>query len=214
MTPTSPSVPDSSSALGLLQLHIAEYNALTTRNTYYITIAASFFPVLLLVLTILVAIWNSLNHALLIWASGTVVQLFVLAWIENAWQQYKNLKYIEGELRLLVSAVVEGSSVFWNYERWLADGRHGATLWWEYAPAAGAACTMISVVAGRLVALVAEIHRKPRLGDFGWLDWVGILANIVCFIVVLRHTRELLSLRGSLFHGVQSSSVKLTAGLP
>ena len=57
----------------LLQIHVAEYNAITNRSTYYITIAASFWPVLLLVLTILVAVWNTLSHALLIWTAGIVV---------------------------------------------------------------------------------------------------------------------------------------------
>jgi hypothetical protein len=58
----------------LLDLHIAEDTALTTRSAYYIMIAASLFPGVLVGLTVVATIWNYSNHDFVIWTTTIVVQ--------------------------------------------------------------------------------------------------------------------------------------------
>jgi hypothetical protein len=192
---------DQSTAERLLHLHIAEYNALTTRSTYLIAIGASFWTVLVMVLTILVAVWNVPNHALLIWSAGIVAQLFAFGWIGNSWGQYSNIRYIEERLRPAVVAVLGNPAAFWGYERYLSEQRRAGAQWWEYTPSLWSACAVLLVLLGRARDLALQVHAWPTLRDLTWLDWGGMCVNLLCFPLVLRRTIGLVALRRSFFPG-------------
>jgi len=80
----------------LLDLHIAEYTALTTRNTYYTTIAASFLQAGLIFLTVGAAAWGFLkeDHGPLIWGLGLGVQALFIAFNLNTEENYTTILYI------------------------------------------------------------------------------------------------------------------------
>jgi hypothetical protein len=176
----------------LLQLHIAEYNALTTRNSYYIVIAASLFPVLVLVIAGMTARWKDVSHVLLIWAMGLAVQFFSLAMIDNARWQYESINYVENTLRPLIVALV-GQSTFWAYERHLSKDR-ALPQWWEYAPAFWASAAIITAPLGRLYDL-----GWPSLCALPAVDWIGFGVSLLFFVKVIVNSARLMALRRSIF---------------
>jgi hypothetical protein len=62
LTPSLPTIPESSTTdTALVQLHIAEYQALTTRGTYFITIMAGMFPLFVLYLAVVAQVVKPAN---------------------------------------------------------------------------------------------------------------------------------------------------------
>jgi hypothetical protein len=162
-------------------------------------IAASLFAVLLIVLTLVAAIWGPSNHGVLIWGAGLVIQFFFLALLDNARFQYENIKYIETTLRPLIEPLVDQSSPFWRYEYWLSGQRRGVPQWWEYTPAIGAAVTIIAAAVGRLFDLAQNTKARSTPGAFTALDWVGLAANIVCLGAIIYYSVRIVALRRSIF---------------
>ena|ERR1035437_976036 len=193
MTP-EPTTTVGPSADRFLQLHIAEYNALTTRSTYYITISASLVPVIVIFLALVAQMWSNpySKHALLIWPTGVAIQFFLLAMIANAQVQYQNIKYIEKVLRPLIGPLLQPPSGFWRYERYLSDQRRGAQ-WWEYTPAVGAAVTVGAAIAGRL------LDPAQRSATWDALDWVGVGFNALFLVVAFWNSFKVVALRRSIF---------------
>jgi len=74
-----------SNAEKLLPLHVAEYQALTNRNTYLIAIQYSFWPVIFLLTTLVAQLWTSgsdkiAQSALSVWF-GDLVMLPIFNWL-------------------------------------------------------------------------------------------------------------------------------------
>jgi hypothetical protein len=182
----------------LLQLHIAEYTALTNRSTYYIAIAASLPLVLLVLLTLVIAIWNASDHVLLIWTTGLGVQFYSIALIDNSRWQYENIKYIEKTLRPLIEPLVDSSSAFWRYERYLSDRRRGIQ-WWELTPILWAVVAVIATFVIRLNGLAHPTNPLPVRYALTALDWSGAVVNILCLAVVIYNSVRIVALRRSIF---------------
>lgn len=122
-----------SEPLSLTQLHVAEYQALTTRFTYWLTLQYALWPILLLALTFLAQARGAISARVLLWAATIITQVVVLAYYQALCESYKNVHYIERYLRREVQKVV-GQVPFWEYERYIKSHRTLDPLWWEAWP--------------------------------------------------------------------------------
>jgi hypothetical protein len=188
MTPAPPPPSDQE-----LQLHIAEYNALTTRSSYYIVIAASLYPILILVISGILALWNSVTHVLIVWSAVFAVQAFSFAMIDNARWQYENIYYIEKILRPLVDALV-GKIAFWTYEQILSQQRGKTPQWWECTPAMWGGVAIVAASFERLYEL-----NWPHLGALRGQEWVGFVVDLGFLGIVIWKSIRLIALRQSIF---------------
>ena len=153
----------------LIQAHMAEYQALTTRATYMITLMAGIWPLVLVAIALAAQLWRSFPRPFLLWGSGVVLQTMLIFWTQLLIEQYQIVRYVEAELRPLIQPLV-GEAPFWQYEPWLAKGRTKAPIFWEY-----------SVVIGVAVAvIIAAIVSFP----FSTWDYMGLAANL-CFLTAV-----------------------------
>jgi len=166
-----------------LQVHLAEYAALTSRNTNWITLQYAMWPILLVYYGLVAGVWTTLPHELLIWASGVVTQLAVLHWCESGYEVYNNVAYMERQLRLKIAELLPGRD-FWGYEPHLKVQRGSAPIWYEYVP-----------LLGILVGLVIAVYLSRHKDKFGMWDWIGIGLNAVLFCMVAKRTINLIMTR-------------------
>lgn len=131
-----------------IQAHIAEYQALMTRNTHNITLQGIALPAILVSLSLLVQKWGSFDRTLLTWSAVLVVQVLVFWTLTVQWEQYNNIRYIETRLRDAISEL--GDAHVWGYERYLASQRRSHSQLWEQVPSG---ISLLVVVAGVLLRL-------------------------------------------------------------
>jgi hypothetical protein len=173
--PPSPGV-----VASLVQLHSVEYEALMTRATYFITIMATIWPLLILFLTLVIAAWKptgvSMSMALsslrspgaertvFVWGNLLVIHVMLIAWAQILLQQYTIVLYLESGLRQTIEKQeLAGRFQFWNYERFLMRRLGTGSTWWELLPAIGLGTTILSL---------AYVLRPLSKGDY-----VGVCAN-------------------------------------
>jgi hypothetical protein len=165
----------------LVQLHVAEYNALTTRCTYRIYFQFSIWGILLIYLPLIGLAWNGgMDHAFILWVSALVAQGAVLAWQENLIEIYRSIEYIEQVQRPLLTDLLPGKQ-FWEYERYLAKDRPNRAVWWEYLFPLLALVAVVGVAVFRMLELKASgSFEQPY-----WRDLVGAGVNIGALAVLL-----------------------------
>jgi len=155
---------------GLLQVHLAEYQAITNRCTYLMAIQYGILPMPLIFLAVVAQIWDSFNQGFLTWVSLFILQIMVIIWASLLLEQYKAVDYLEKELRALVKSIVK-EKLFWQYEPYLARLRGTKPLWNEFI-----------MPFTDLVAIVAvSIFRFP-LSKWGYF---GFVSNIVLFLLLV-----------------------------
>jgi hypothetical protein len=108
-----------------LNVHLAEYTALTTRMTYWISLQYLTYSVGAVVLSLLVQAWATakLNPMTLAWIGFFLVLLLIWAWIYIVWEILNTAVYLEGELRVKVEGLI-GEKAFWGWEPYLAGQRN------------------------------------------------------------------------------------------
>lgn len=124
--PEQTSAEDPSSP-NLIQVHLAEYSALTTRNTYWLTLQFALWPTAIIFLALIGQMWPSptsvgLRHFLL-WAGLAGLQVIGQVWYLAAREQYANVAHLENVLRPRVLAALGGAKNVWLYEQNLARSR-------------------------------------------------------------------------------------------
>jgi len=176
-----------------LQLHIAEYQTLTSRNTYYIYIASSIWPMLILLFVLVVPLWNTATSMYILWFMSIATEFVLFMWAENSYLQYENIYYIEYKLRPLIARQLPKEQ-FWMYEGYLADKRKKDIQWWEAYPAWASLGVFVSMSCYRGYAIAAQ-----GVQGRNWLE--AILCIICCFlfVAIIQKSRDLIKLRRSTF---------------
>jgi hypothetical protein len=165
----------------LLHVHLNEYQALTTRATYYVVMSTAIWPLIFLYLGFLATIWQKLSPAesadygvpLMVWGAWLGVQVALLIWTFLVCEQYKTVLYVEKTLRPLVRALVRTPD-FWLYEQKLR-GRAWLLRWLELQ-------TELWVFVGILVAVALRIWKDH---GFAPLDWIGLVLNLVVLVALV-----------------------------
>ncbi len=132
-------LPTESNISALVQLHAAEYAALTNRITYIDLFNASIWTLIVAFITLMANAWDRISgNGFLVWACATGVQLMLLVASIFVAEHYTIVLYLETELHDIVAR--SGIEMeFWSYERFLAGRRKTAlnTPWeWFVVPIA------------------------------------------------------------------------------
>lgn len=188
--PTSPTpTPTAMSLLRdtsfLIQLHIAEYQTLTTRNTYWITLQYALWPLLLLILGFLAQVRNTFSPQAFVWSAAFAINIIVLAHYSALYEQYNNIRYIERELRPLLEDLV-GKHPFWKYEPYVNDHRGLHPVWWECSP------TLLSF--GALV-----LAWSVRVHCWSTGDYFGLILNGAAVLFIARKALVVVKTRKEFF---------------
>jgi hypothetical protein len=172
----------------LTQLHSVEYQALTTRATYFITLMAGVFPLIGIYLALVIQLWRpsgiSLSvafdsllqyqgrRACLLWGNLLVLQVMLFWWGQFLVEQYKIVLYVETDLRAKLRDLVQDRR-FWGYEGFLMRGRNEFfATWWERCAVVGAGLG----IATACIVLVAWPHST-------WSKrWDSIGVGLNCFL--------------------------------
>jgi hypothetical protein len=104
----------------VLQVHLAEYAALTTRITYWITLQFALWPIGIVFLAFVAQVWPKSDAArqhFLLWLGLVGLQLIGFVWYVAAWEQYGDVAYLETVLRPRVASILGGAKDFWTYEQ-------------------------------------------------------------------------------------------------
>ena len=175
---------DHSNTSNLVLLHIAEYQTLTTRSTYWTTMQFSLAPVLFLVLALAAQAWNFIDHRVLVWGCTFAIQCLIITWYQVGLEIYNNVRYIERKLRPQLRALLNTNDA-WKYESYLRDQRNPVFVWWEYPPAILSLTTL----------LIVALFRRS------WtpFDYVALAATIISFASVVWLTYCLVKLRCNFF---------------
>ncbi|HEY1525731.1 MAG TPA: hypothetical protein VGH51_05790 [Candidatus Angelobacter sp.] len=134
----------------LVNLHVAEYEALMTRNTYWLTIQFSTAPAIAIYFTLLATAWSTIGivqpvraialQKSILWIGILGAELFVIAGYMCLYEIYNNVRYVESHLRPVIEALMPGCD-FWMYEKFLAKHRGFGALaneWWAIGLTLGA----------------------------------------------------------------------------
>lgn len=152
----------------LLHCHVAEYAALTMRNTYWLTLQFAVWSIVLIYVTAAVFLWGKVDQAFLLWGSAAIVQVAVLHWFHCGQEMYINVRYLESTLRPKVRELV-GAQDVWGYEEFLARHRGPAPKVFETWPVA--LCVLGLALIGKAQYPWATIA-----------DCVGIVVNAVLLV--------------------------------
>ena len=164
-----------------LDLHLAEYEALTTRATNYIVMGTIIWPLMVSFVGFLAVVWEHLTpdqsceygFFIVIWCGTLGIQLALILWTFLVCEQYKLVLYIEKELRPRVSNLV-GDENFWLYERKLRK-QPRINKWFELTTDFWIFIFILAVVIFRLITS----H------EFVYWDWIGLSLNLAVFGVLL-----------------------------
>jgi hypothetical protein len=180
----------------LIDVHLAEYQALMARATNYIAMGAATWPLgvslLGFFMAFLALLWQHLTEAqvqeysffIVGWLSVFAIQLVLIFWTFLVREQYKTVLYIETRLRPLVQDLVQTPN-YWLYEKKLQELTMSPktmshkclrelhrwlelqTEFWVF--------TLFSAVI---------VYRIYTAHHFASWDWIGVTGNAVAFVVL------------------------------
>ncbi len=156
----------------LLQLCLAEYQALTTRCSYWIVLQIGLLPVVPVYLVLAVTVWQSgvIIREVVLWTTLAGLQLIALLWAQTMIEQFAIVKYIECYLRRILETVVDGD-LFWGYEPYLVMHRPVKSIY-------GGLSVPFLIVVVLAVTLIC------RLKEFSRWDFCGVVVNLMLLVIV------------------------------
>ena len=117
--------------IGLINLYIAEYQSLTTRQSYWMILHVSLVPVIPVYLTLAAQLWERIGSTKIIaWGTFGGLQLIGYLWAHVMVEYYTTVRYLECVLRPPVKRTIE-AELFWGYEPHLSAHRSTSALSWE-----------------------------------------------------------------------------------
>src|ERR1017187_5968661 len=150
--PPERSTPESQNLV--LQLHLAEYLALTNRGTNWLALESGMWALMMIFVSLVPSLWGKLPRDMVIWGSFGALQAMLFVWSNMLFEQYSSICYIEQKLRPLVRSVI-GAAEFWQYEEYVGSRRpQNQPFWYETAPS--------FAVFGVLLGLVLYRLQKPH----------------------------------------------------
>jgi hypothetical protein len=184
----------------VVNLHIAEYSALMTRATYFITLQVGMWSLMAIYLGFVAqfskpeglslgAAFDNLlqrpaERGMMLWGNLFILGLMLKVCSQFIVEQYRIILYIETDLRAMVHSVhsMGMQTHFWHYERSLAPNVRGVfAAFWEYS-------NSIGMFAG---VLTLGIVIRPLT----WYDFGGIIINIVTLAFLMHDSYTSGSLR-------------------
>jgi hypothetical protein len=148
----------------LIQLHLGEYQALTTRATYNEAFCTALWGVVMGYLTLMATIWPHINNKVMFaWISLMAVETMFI-WIAGfLLDEYLIVLYIETSLAPSVAIELGEKQEFWLWEKFLKKRRgHTLPLVWEWGMTA-------LVLIGMVSLLIWRVKTNAYLSNWDWL---------------------------------------------
>jgi hypothetical protein len=183
--PILPVTESSHGDVALLNVHVAEYEAMTTRCTYFMALQMGLWPLLLLFWPLLAQLRGAVPDRSLVWLGLLASQIVLFVYVHLLAEQYLMLVYIENDLRGMVGALIV-SKVFWCYERSLLKQRYRAGT---------STYRLLGYAVIAFITLVIVLQRP-----FTWSDAPYGIANVAVVTVVVHKVRKVSELRRELRH--------------
>lgn len=155
-----------------IQLHLAEYNALTTRCTYFTNIQNVLLTAVVIWVTggLLVS-WNYQPAFIFRWGILFGMQIIGIISALLFYEENKIIRYLESELKPTIKRLI-GSGHFWKYQIFIAKQRSDKFVIWEYSGV---------IIGGAVVAVIAI----TRLSNWEIEDFVGLSCNIILLVIYM-----------------------------
>ncbi len=185
----------------LIQLHIAEFAALTNRNSFLTYIAFTFWPALIVYLT-LISNATRLDNAKLMAAFGAFGSFLLAgAWYHCIWEGYNNICYVETVLKPVVRNLVrqepERVKEVWGYEPW-QDPFKGP----QWLRTVGDVWPLFLVIA---IAIFFFMGNSPKMCAADWRIWALWTANLILSIMIINLAWQTFSVRRSFELGMEAA---------
>lgn len=169
-----------------IDLHIAEYNALTTRVTYFINFQNILLTALIAWIIFVASLWDSQFENIISWGLllGAQVIGIINAYFTN--EYYTIVKYIESDLKPKIVKLIKNES-FWGYEPFLIieRGKKNRNNW-------RLAFEFLAVILSGVIIIAIFIY---RFHNWIWGDSLGFFLNIILFIIQFIQTNHGIRLR-------------------
>lgn len=169
-----------------IDLHIAEYNALTTRSTYFINIQFVLLTALIAWIIVIGNIWNTKLEYLLNWLLLIGAQILGIINANLAWENYCIIRYTERELKPKIIDLIK-KETFWGYETYLVKLRDTkqtkiSLIFMDF---------LWTLMAG-VIIIATAIYRFNNWIEW---DWLGIILNFLLFVALFMKTYQTVKLR-------------------
>jgi len=168
----------------LLQLHLAEYGALTNRCTYRFYMQFGIWGYLLLSVPLVYSL-HFVDEVVPVWVAVLTLQCVHGLWLQNLIEVYRCIDYIEQVLRPLVAQVLPTGDKFWEYERYLSRLRPDKIAWWEFS---FPLVTTAAMLAAGAIRYWQMRFRCSRWSEKWWEDALLISINILTIFLLTRAT--------------------------
>lgn len=160
-----------------LETHLAEYNALTSRLTYWITLQYVTYAIAGAAIGVIAGAWGHVDAKQLAWAS-ILVQLCILwALAQTIFEIFTYVSYIERHLRFKLKPLLECNS-FWRFERYLKALRR--TRFISYEQKFGLFPLFASGILLAILVIVRSVLGSGRVpvSDFLWFGCCAYVAAL------------------------------------
>jgi hypothetical protein len=108
----------------VLSVHLAEYQALTTRITYWISILYISYSVMAVLLAFIVQQWSKGNHASILLRGSFAFELVVWAWVQACWEMSNIALFLETKLKPKIAHLLfVKSKSFLSWDAYIARQR-------------------------------------------------------------------------------------------
>jgi hypothetical protein len=173
-----------------IELHIAEYNALTARCTYYTNIQKIILTAGMTLVAGLIASWKvepEYNY-IFRWGILCVLQIFGIISIRLFSDEYNLIYYIESNLRPKIMELIgEEIASFWNYQAFNAKTRSKL-----YKRVERLAAGYLEVILALFFILFIAVAEQPL---WGINDSIGLVISILICIFFARTTSDTVRIR-------------------
>lgn len=169
-----------------IDLHIAEYDVLINRATYFINIQFVLLTALIAWVVVLGQIWNPQLGYIFNWALIIGAQVLGIINANMLWENYCIISYIETDLKPKIIKLTNKDG-FWGYEPFLSKLRETKKT--------KNSMTLMDFI-GTLMAFIIIIATTIyRFNNWIILDWLGLILNILLFVVLFMKTYQTVKLR-------------------
>src|ERR1017187_2268802 len=150
-----------------LDVHLAEYNALTMRNTYWITLQYAGYAIAGAYVGFAVQARNTVPFDTLWW--GSAMGPFLLGWgiLQIQYEIFNNVEYMETRLKPKIMKLVGGQAC-WDYEPFLAQRRAQGFVRFEWKYGLLVVFIFVLILIAALIIWTIEIGPWTRW-DTDWL---------------------------------------------
>jgi hypothetical protein len=178
----------------LLEVYLAEYQALTGRITYWIYLQYLSYSVVAVLIAVIVQAWsgNWISDSTRVWGGLLLLLFIVWSWVYATWEILNTTVYLEGSLRPKVEKLPIVTRPFWGWEPYLADQRRKGYNRYEWR---FALLGFLFFIVPTIMLLVWKVTpRFCNVRSYG--GWAG--ANLYVIVMISLRSREVSSLQGKL----------------